>query len=378
MKILVLLFGNVEYDGRVRKIIQIAQRLGSVSLVDTSDRRESGGQMLGVNRSVVLFKSSHGQPLRHLLFLVRAIGAALKLKPDVILAEDFFTPFTGALVARLVGAKLIYDAHELIIPEDGKRHRSRRLNFWYRLERMAVKHAELVIAANPERAKMMQAHYGLARTPIFMRNIPRFPVIDESVKSLARERYPCLKRLSADDKVIIYQGDMSISRGLDRYLDAMNFLPSNIRLVFAGGGPDVERIRVLGRTLEDVGRFAMLGRVPQDILPAVTACADMGLIGYPFYGLNNIYCAPNKIFEYINAGIPVVATNQPPLREIVQKFHLGELIDEKDSGLIIAERVSKVLAMGRISKEKVDLIKTTFTSEIEEGRVFDALQAVVA
>jgi glycosyltransferase involved in cell wall biosynthesis len=258
----------------------------------------------------------------------------------VVIAEDFFVSFPGWLSAKLCGARLVYDAHELIIPDPGSAM-SKRDRFWYRLEQWTVRRVHLVIAANEERACLMAEHYQLKQVPVVMRNIPSRKELGSEGDNVLK-RFPGLTRRTPDEVLVLYQGDVSLSRGIDRFVEAMEYLPPQFRLVVVGDGPDLDRLKEQAKALEQDGRFTSLGRVPHRLLPAITRLADVGIITYPFQGLNNIYCSPNKIFEYAQAGLPVVSTNQPPLRNYVESYDIGGLVGEHDSPEQMARMIQQV------------------------------------
>ena len=337
---LVYLFGTLEYDGRVQRFAGVLGSLGRVCLVDVAGG--SGGAVHGsvtVRRSVHL-PGSAGVLRRHLRFWRVALAEALRWRPCFVVAEDFYTAFPARLASLLTGARLIYDAHELIIPEPGLRQRWRH-RIWYRLERFAVQRAALIIAANEERARAMRRHYRLPQTPVVMQNFPPEPAEAPGMEDVLK-RYPRLARRCPEERLLLYQGHVDLERGLDRFVRALDRLPLRYRLLIAGGGPHLEALRGLGGPLIKSGRLVLLGRIEHRDLPQLTSAADIGLVAYPFQGQNNIYCASNKVFEYLQAGLPVVSTDQPPLRRLVEKYHLGRLIGEKDSPARVAEAIQEV------------------------------------
>jgi len=339
---LVILFGSLEYDGRVKRMLEVLRELGPVTLVDLeSDRKKSKDRFEGVDKIRVALPPNAGKFYRHLRFWLTSVRQAWRVKPGVIVAEDYFTCFPGWLAAKFAGAKFAYDAHELIIPEVGKKM-ILRSRFWYLLERWAVQRANLVIAANEDRAQFMADHYGLKRLPEVMRNIPPGGYLPTDPKK-AIQAYPALARRNHEERFLLYQGDVNLSRGLGRFVKALEFLPQCYRLVVAGSGPDLDKLCAMAEPFSREGRFVALGKVENQMLPAITTLADVGIVSYPFTGLNNIYCAPNKLFEYAQAGLPVVATDQPPLRKAVETYEIGELVCEKDFPEQVASTLRKVV-----------------------------------
>ena len=102
----------------------------------------------------------------------------------MIYAHDYFTAFPSRISAFLTGALLVYDAHELIIPEENFRL-GLRSKFFYWLEKLSLGRASLVIAANSERAELMKEHYGLSSAPIPIKNIAIVPDIVPDIISFA-------------------------------------------------------------------------------------------------------------------------------------------------------------------------------------------------
>jgi glycosyltransferase involved in cell wall biosynthesis len=64
---------------------------------------------------------------------------------------------------------------------------------------------------------------------------------------------------------------------------------------------------------------------------------------YPFVGLNNINCAPNKVFEYAHAGLPIVATSQPPLETLLTRYNVGLCFDQDEEPPSVAEKILSVM-----------------------------------
>lgn len=374
-RVLVLLFGDIEFDGRVQRMIDIASRFGEVTLLDLSEKALSHDSDLPVHcHERLKWNARSSVWRRHVSFWIRSYFLARRLRPRYVFAEDFFATLPGFLASRAAGGKFIYDAHELIVLEKGVKHGLRR-RVWATLERAVIHFAELVIAANPERAQIMHDYYGLSRRPTYMRNIPTFNQPVQSELAEAEVSIPILSR----DKVqwlVLYQGSMTASRGIGRFIEAMKQLDQRYGLLLVGDGPDLDKFRAEIAKSNLGERVLAIGRVQNKKLAAITKLCDLGIVTYPYVGLNNIYCAPNKVYEYSQAGIPVLATDQPPLVNVVRKYHLGDVISQADGAAEIANKISVLLERkGEFSVSLRSFVKEN-TVGVEMKRVENELERI--
>jgi glycosyltransferase involved in cell wall biosynthesis len=263
-----------------------------------------------------------GRKLGIFAFGFRLLALAVRLRPNVIYVHDFYLPLIGLLAASALGARLVYDAHELIIPEHGERLGLRDMIF-YQGERLSIKHADLIIAANQERAAFMQDHYHLKATPTVVRNIPPAP------NATSATDVPATKQTEQAPQTtrIVYQGDISLARGVGNLIRAMTLMPDEFVLLLVGGGVDLERVQSIVGELALEGKVVTCGKIPRAELHALLETCDIGVVTYSGRGLNNFYCAPNKVFEYAQAGLPIVATNQPPLKALVDEYEIGRVVE---------------------------------------------------
>ncbi|NLC68596.1 MAG: glycosyltransferase family 4 protein [Clostridiaceae bacterium] len=378
-RFLVILFGTLEYDGRVQRMISILNQLGQVILVDVKKDEKNTSLdstiFKEITRYSIKIPQKNGRIKRHLQLARAAIRVALMERPHIIVAEDFFTTMTGWLTSKMVHAELIYDAHELIIP-DLTQFMSWRDNFWYMLEKWTVHRASLVIAANPERAQLMTQHYKLKNPCEYMLNIPPLRTENVTIQEIERQ-YPALKRRYPEERIVLYQGYVSFDRGLNRFVEALTYLPLNYRMVVVGDGPDLEHLKAIAEEELQRGRFTVLGRVANHLLPAIIKYADLGIVTYSYEGLNNIYCSPNKIFEYAQAGLPVVATDQPSLRSMVEGYGIGILIRQDTPPQEVAKIIKQVVERKIEYQYRLHKFVQAFRWEDEANRVRERIKEVL-
>src|SRR6266540_2810772 len=216
-RVLMAVFNEIEGDGRVQRAAQTLAPEGDLTLLalDSSGRFQPNGYGL---EAVRLPAGGQLKRLRHVWFWVFLVAAAVRLRPDLVYAHDWFVAFPGWLAARLVRAAFVYDAHEFIVSEPG-RPLSGRERLLERLEAFAVRRADCVIAANPERAEAMVRHHRLRAIPVVVRNISPAPA-EPPDPQVTLTRYPQLERAPKLTFRIAYQGDLSLERNLDVFVGA--------------------------------------------------------------------------------------------------------------------------------------------------------------
>lgn len=335
MKILTGVMNPIANDGRVQRATRVLAELGEVELLCPSGPVLPAGLPFSV-RTVDLPTGIGSRFTEHLVFWKAFLRAARHFCPDLIYVHDHYLALAGAVAARISGARLVYDAHELSVPDGSSKmvwqDRAKYLFDW-----LGVRSADLVISTGIERARVMQEHYGLKEMPLVVRNIAE----DMSDRRCAT---PHLERRN-QEAVFVYEGHVALERGIQRYIQALAFLPATYSLVIIGGGPHLSELRAIAQAANVANRVRFTGRVPrEDVLPMLQQC-DVGLISYSWEGLNNLYCAPNKIFEYAQAGIPVVATAQPTLEAMIGPAEIGRTVSERAQAEDVAAVMREVLLM---------------------------------
>ncbi len=311
---------------------------------------------------------------RLLAFWLVLLRTALRMRPDSVYANDFFLAFPGWLAARVSGACFIYDAHELIVPTEGQ-PMTRKEWLFYRLERLIVRRADLVITANAERAAVMQEHYRLSEVPVAVRNISPAPSgqLDDSE---VLNRYAELRRARSEDVHVVYMGDINLGRGLGVLLETLPFLPKHFKLVFVGNGPDLGAVRALSAETSD-DRLRVIGPVPHAEVFDVIRQADIGFVSYSMRSINEILCAPNKVIEYAQAYLPMVATCQPTIRSMFETHRMGQLVGcdgEVTPESVAAALIAVASDRDRYSRE-LDAFLRQNTWEKEAAKLLEATAA---
>jgi glycosyltransferase involved in cell wall biosynthesis len=129
--------------------------------------------------------------------------------------------------------------------------------------------------------------------------------------------------------VIIYQGVLNVGRGLENMISAMKHL-DDFQLQIFGGGDIEDRLKQLSRDLGVEARVNFMGRIPFGQLRAYTRQASLGISLEEERGLNYRFALPNKLFDYVQAGIPVLVSGLPEMRRIVEEYGIGQILDDPE------------------------------------------------
>jgi glycosyltransferase involved in cell wall biosynthesis len=145
-----------------------------------------------------------------------------------------------------------------------------------------------------------------------------------------------------DQKIIIYQGEVNVDRGLEEAILAMKFLKTDAILVIAGIGDLFDSLKkfTAGHGLSH--KVLFMGQVPFQDLQTYTLMADLGLSIEKDVSINYHYCLPNKFLDYIQANVPVLVSPFPEMKAIVDQYHIGEFIQSHEP-VILAGQMDALL-----------------------------------
>lgn len=243
------------------------------------------------------------------------LATALRYSPRVFVAHDLPMLPVAASAARACGARLVYDSHELYSEQEFSDHERHK---WAQIEARHIGACDVVVTVNPSIAAELKRRYALSGVRVIY-NADRTSQAPAESRSLHE-----VFGLSADKKIVLMQGGLSAGRNLEVLVDAMRYVQNpSVVLVVLGDGLLLHRLQKLAQQEVLLGRVYFHAAVPQNALPELTAEADAGVIPYQATCLNNYYCTPNKLFEFIAAGLPILATDLPEIRRMVHEREIG-------------------------------------------------------
>jgi len=298
-------------------------------------------------------------------------------------AHDLDTLAVAAWLAQRDGARLVYDSHELFLaqmdlgpdaPVMTWRQRVRlqllRHN-WARLERALISRAGTLITVSQSIADELVSLYDI-RPPVVILNTPRY--CDLSTRSLTlRQRLG----LATEQRIILAQGNMMPGRGLLELVASLALLPEHYQLVFLGFNLGNYQAEIRG----EVGRLGLDARVhaldalpPEQLLDA-SASADVGVVLLTPTNRNSLLALPNKLFEYMMAGLPFVANDLPEVGKVARKTGAGLTVPAITPEAIAAglrEVLENPARWHTMRQSALDAARNEYNWEQQTGRLLEA------
>jgi glycosyltransferase involved in cell wall biosynthesis len=265
-------------------------------------------------------------------YVVRTTANAIRSGASLYEANDLPTLLPALLAGRWRRRPVVYRAHEIWSETHAK---VRFAAFWRWLDRRLVPRCDAVVTPDENRSRIYREEYGAQREPLTVRNCPPFrPPIAST-----RLRDELTRRGVRFTSIVLYQGLVDSMRCIEEIAAASRHFDEGAVLVVLGGG--YGRWADPAAALAAYDRVVVLPRVPYAELPPLTASADMGILLYRNDCRNNFYCAPNKLFEYMMMGLPVIAADFPGMRSIVEGEAVGACVDPEDP-MAIARAVNRI------------------------------------
>lgn len=331
-RIAVLVSNDLTFDQRVRKTCDYLISLGfQPTLIG---RKLPDSQPCERPYPVKRFKLSfHSGALFYAALNLRLFFFLLFHKTQFIWANDLDTLPAAWLIARLRGKKLIYDSHEYFTEAAGLEGRAFQKKVWSWFESLILPDLQVVFTVNKKIASIYSEKYHI---PVnVLRNVPEYAPL-QNVKTREELGLPT-------GPLLILQGAfMDKDRGAIDAVEAMQFIPEGT-LLLIGAGEEFDRSAVLRKELNLEGRIIMLPKQPYKKLRHYTANADIGLSLDKGNYFNYLYSLPNKLFDYVHAGIPVLASDLPIVGEVVRSYGFGKVLASHDPKSI-AEGVQEMIA----------------------------------
>lgn len=286
-------------------------------------------------------------------------SAGRKLKADVYHSHDLNTLLAGYLSSRITKAKLVYDFHEAYIEQFPPGTYTRIWRFVYSfLEKILIKKSDRLITVCDSLRNWAVENYGISGVAVIM--------------NVSRYIRPDMRSEKHGGKIVLYQGIYMKDRGLEQLIESVKYFNPGIKLILRGKGviDDYLRQIVKDENLEDRVEFAP--PVKMEELVKYASEADIGVIPYIATNLNNKFTTPNKLFEYMTAGLAIAGSDLPELRNIIIGNNLGRLFnptDPKGIAKVINEILSDEVLLSGLKNNSLKAARDKYNWEKESRKL---------
>lgn len=272
-------------------------------------------------------------PVMYAEFQWKLYRAFLASKASLIWCNDLDTLLPGLLAAKRLGAKLVYDSHELFTEVPELEHSPLKQWIWRRIERSCISRADGVITVNASIAHELNKRYGVEA--VVVRNIPEGNPLPPAA---LLENYG----LPKDKPLLILQGaGINMHRGAEEVVEAMALL-EGVHLVVMGSGDALPALQVQVQNKPWKNRISFLGVLPYAEMMSVAQHGFLGLSLDRDTNLNYRFSLPNKLFDYWAAGMPVLVSNLPEVGALVLERGAGWVLEAVEPA-VIARRITEIL-----------------------------------
>ena len=317
-------------------------------------------------RLKMIFKKG---PLFYFFFNLRLFFVGLINKTDLFYANDLDTLAPMFLLSKLKKKPLIYDSHELFCEVPELKASRIKKSIWQKLEGYIIPKLKTCITVNDSIAKIYEAKYNV---PFYIiRNISDF---DQTFIPKSRVQLS----LPEDKKIILLQGaGINVDRGAEELIDAMEFV-QNAVLYIIGSGDVWENLKQkvsFNKSIQN--KVVLINKLPKSELINYTFNADIGLSIDKNTNLNYLYSLPNKIFDYIQAEIPILASRLPEIENIILQYKIGDFIDDHNPKTI-ANKLNEMLYSQQLSsyKKYLAIAKKEITWKSEKEKLLTIIKNI--
>lgn len=257
-------------------------------------------------------------------------------------------PF-GIFLKNLYNAKLVYDTHELETETDGQIGIRKKLAKI--LEKKLIRKCDLVFVVSENIADWYAKEYDIMR-PVVVKNAPQ---LFEQRKT---NHFRTDLGVKEDSVIVLYQGGLSHGRGIDLLLECFKRRDDDrVVMVFMGYGELEEEIKEASKKRNNVFFYPA---VAPEVVLEYTSSADIGVSCIENTCLSYYYCLPNKLFEYAMVGLPVIVSNMKEMRELVEHYEMGIIVEADDT-----EAMDK--ALNKVLTADIDQMKKNARRCAEEN-----------
>lgn len=359
-------------DQRINKVANSLIKIGILPIV-VGRVIKPGNNLAGRNYTTKRFKLLFNKgPLFYANYNIRLFIFLLFSNARILISNDLDTlpaNFLAYIIKKSLGnknIKLVYDSHELFIEVPELNNRKMVKKTWSLIEKLILPKLKNTYTVCEPIAEYYNEKYGINMQVI--RNMPLSNMPDSINEDLNLE-------LPSEKKIILYQGALNIGRGIEHVINVMDKINDAIFVIAGSGGIEEELQRQV--TLQKVEKKVIfVGKLPLEKLNQLTQKANIGLVLQEDISLSYHFVLPNRLFDFIRAGVPVLASSLPEIKKIVENEDIGLLTDSFEPETLL-RKIEKLIYDNDLIlhfKKNIEACKSKYYWENEEYKLFNIYQ----
>jgi glycosyltransferase involved in cell wall biosynthesis len=323
MRICHITINPIDYERRIINQAYTGKNLGYriwiFALGKPDDKSIKRCKLYILRRLKTIFHA--GGPLKFFIYNFKLFFHLIGKRFDLFHCHDLWVLPSVTLAVIMNKGVLIYDAHEYYAGLEIFNRAKMRKRIWLLIERLCMPHVNALITVSPELGELYRKRYKILKQIHIILNVPRY----ESTAYIQAQNI--LKK--GEDFVIVFHGHFKPGRGLENLIQAIKIVPG-VKLLLIGGGELEHKLRRMVKKEGLQERIIFRNYIPTQLLISASAQADIGVVLFEPTSINYKYALPNKFFEYLLAGLPILASNIETLQHYIKKYNVGITVDPSD------------------------------------------------
>lgn len=333
-------------------------------------------EIIRLNYSIPRFK-------RYLLILrnkLKIIQLTKRSNANVLSCHDIDSLFLGWISTLFLPKdkkpQLIYDSHEFEIGRNAKRN---SINKWLvkHIEGFLMKRCAFSIMVNDVIADKVQKIHKLKERPVVVRSIPNMWIVDNLITEEIHTGFCRQLNVPNDTFITMYHGGLMANRGIETLIKLLS-LNKHICAVILGNGEYgyIEQLKKYAAEQGVDGRVLFLPAVVIEELWKYVGAADAGMVLISAVVESYYYSLPNKFFENIQSETPIICSNFPVMKPLIDQYQIGLTCEPENLGEIndCVEKLRKDKVFYNQCKNNLKLAKLELCWENEKYLLFEALK----
>ncbi len=290
-------------------------------------------------------------------------------KAKTYIAMDLYSLNQAFKLKKKYKGRLVYDSREIYSALGPLHKHPVKQKIIASFENRKIKHVDRFVVTGEMDEKYLREYFKTDKPFSIVMNLPPYKARIQANK--LREKF----NIPDNKKIIIYQGELLPGRGLVPIIESLRYFENAVFCILGIGTFKQEIIKVAEKNKAS-DRVILCGTVPYDELHEWTCSADVGVSFIEPISISYQHAFPNKLFEYCMAGIPSLVSDLPAMKQITEKYSIGEAIPPESSPGLIAEKLKELCLLGKTEKFKSLCEKAAheLCFEAQESRVLSLIE----